>query len=221
MFKRNLAAVISAVVTVASAVVLVTALGAPEQPVKAAADRAVYQVSNAEYQAPVTAVEEGTRVIEIVPNSQEADELDTEMIRAIVEKNRVFGDYINSDDALIEAAQIALLDLVYEANGNCYIDRQAVDSYIYEIYGKTMGDNAYVVDGIEALDGTYVVLPRGFDCITYGHTQVSRFADGKVAAVSEVLVEGLDSVELITVRTVLAAVDNGNGYIIVSADICE
>ncbi len=168
--------------------------------------------------------EEGTRLIGVVEKKFEGHgqtEYDLSAISALVASNRVFGDDIYDDSAVIDAVQITLLSRATEIDGFLFIEKQTVNDAIYNMYGRTVDEAAGEIYGLEAPDGYYAILPRSYDLMSHTVTDVAKRDDGRLSVTTELTVAGLDTAEVLTAQTLLAPAQTESGYIIESAQIVE
>ena len=216
MKKRMIAMIVSTAVTVVAAVVIVSAIPAPQQP---RTDKPAVRASDT-VAAPSTATKPGTVLIGTTDAENETKPVDPAAIEAIVKLNRVFGDYIYDDSAVIDAAEIILLSQAKEGcDGFKAIEKEKVNAFIRALYGREVDESAGEITGVTAPEGCYAILPCGYDGIEYLSTEVRQLPDGRVEAVSQVEIHSFESTETVTVRTELAASESEFGYIILSAEI--
>lgn len=204
-----------------ASVVTVAAVGKPAGP----SAQSVSSVSQtAEFSSPVQDVhyvQPGTHLLEVqVTPSEDSEKPDADWsaVAELVTRNRAFGDALYDDAALIDAAQIALLDRSVEIDGFRYVEKQTVNEFIYNLYGRRVDEAAGEIYGLEAPDGYYAILPRSFDLMSQTVTDVGEQEDGRLIVTTEVAVAGLDSTESFTAVTVLAPSETPCGYVIVSAE---
>ncbi len=218
MDKRYLTVVISFALALATAFVTVAAIGNPDTAVDRS--KAVStDVSSVESTAASDEID--ARVTEVVKTEQVKPSYDEEAVKNIVSLNRVFGDCIYYDEAILEAAEISLLDKAEDIDGFTYLKKAEVNDFIYSLYGRRIDESVAFIEGVPEVEGYYPVLPIGYDFITHEIELINVMADGRLEVISEVTTEYFDRIEVHTVRTVLSATQSDNGYVIISADIAE
>ncbi len=152
----------------------------------------------------------GTHLTAVTDNETKESAPDTEGIYRVLMANRLFGGDIYNDEALIEEAQIALIDQIEIKDDMLVINRDAVNSFIRELYGREIQNS---------FDGDYYVVgARGYDPIGHEVTEITRSEDGKVIVRSMMTVGTSDAVKAVTV---LSPCQNRFGYMLISADIVE
>lgn len=216
MNKRFLTAIFSFVIALAAAFSVVAVIGVPT------ADSAT--ASYAENSALATQVEGklevfDAKVTEVVKGEKTASAYDYDTVVSIVSQNRVFGDYIYYDEAILEAAEILLLDRAEEIDGFTYLKKSDANALIYSLYGRKIDESVAVIEGVPERDGYYAVLPIGYDGVSHEIEQITVKEYGRIEVISKVTVEYFDRIEVNTVCTVLSATEGG--YIILSADVVE
>lgn len=152
-----------------------------------------------------------TKVVGVTDSPRQADELDMDKIETVITSNRVFDRFVYNDAALIEEAQITLLDKTEQLDGQTVIRRDTVDSFIAALYGREIkhdDDEEY-----------YTVAPRGFDTLVHRILSVEQSNDGTVTVVTAMTASS--TIGECTVTTVLSPADTEFGYIICSAEITE
>lgn len=210
----------SAVFALTLSLVSVAAIGMPSA-ASAEADITESTMSQVETQVRTDHYAEvGTRVLAVDEASAVAPaekKYDVAAVTELVSCNRVFGDSIYDDSALIDAAQIVLLDKATEIDGFLYIEKQTVNDYIYNMYGRRVDEAAGEIYGLPAPEGYYAILPRSYDLMSHAVTDITVQEDGKLAVTTEVTVAGLDFTETFSAVTVLSPAQTESGYVILSA----
>ncbi len=155
---------------------------------------------------------EGTRVVAVAEKQEQQVkrvDYDINLVLRVLQLNRVYGDWLYDDAALIEEAQLSLIDKIETIDGKQVISRRAVQEFVYTLYGRTVdADNT---------DEYYIVSPRGYEPMGHEITQITE-KDGLLLVTSKVRFGGN---EPLTAQTVLAPCQNDFGYMILSADITE
>ncbi len=150
---------------------------------------------------------EGTRLVAVAEKQTDYVDYDVNLVLRVLQLNRVYGDWLYDDAALIEEAQLSLIDRVETVDGKQVISRRAVQDFIRTLYGRTVDtDNT---------DTYYTVSPRGYEPMGHEITQITE-KDGLLLVTSKVRFGGTES---FTALTVLAPCQNDFGYMIISADI--
>ncbi len=210
----------SAAFALTLSIALVTVIGMPAE-ASADADATESVVSLAETEVRTDHYAEvGTRVLAVEDVSASApveNKYDVAAVTELVSFNRVFGDSLYDDSAVIDAAQIVLLDKATEIDGFLYIEKQTVNDYVYNMYGRRVDENAGEIYGLEAPEGYYAILPRSYDLMSHTVTDISVQEDGKLAVTTEVTVAGLDFTEIFSAITLLSPAQTESGYVILSA----
>lgn len=195
---------LSVVLSLVLSLVCVLALGAPEAAPSAQEIKVTHTPAfnaNTEF--------EGTRVVAVTQKQAEVPAYDINMIYRVLQLNRVYGDWLYDDTALIEEAQLTLIDRVQTVDGAQVISRQEVQDFIKALYGRTVdADNT---------DEYYTVAPRGYEPMGHIITHISE-KDGLLTVTSTLRFGGS---ERFTATTTLAPCQNDFGYMILSAEISE
>ena len=168
--------------------------------------------------------EVGTRVLAVEESEAQSSvqpQYDSAAVIGLVSSNRVFGYSIYDDNALIDAAQIVLLDKATEIDGFLYIEKQVVNDFIYNMYGREVDESAGEIYGLTAPDGYYAILPRSYDLMSQSVTDITVGEDGRLTVTTEVEIAGLDFTEIFSAVTVLSPAQTESGYVITSADIMQ
>lgn len=216
MNKRFLTAVFSFVIALAAAFSAVIAIGAPTDD-NSLSKLPENSVATAQVETKLEVYD--ARVTEVVKGESTTPAYDYDTVANIVSLNRVFGDYIYYDEAILEAAEILLLDEAEEIDGFTYLKKSDVNALIYSLYGRKIDESIAVIEGVPEIDGYYAVLPIGYDGVSHEIKQITVAEHGMLEVISTVTIEYFDRTEIHTVRTVLSATESG--YIILSADIVK
>lgn len=208
----------SALVALTLSIVSVSVIGLPNDSAKAQSGKVAQPQTQAvtEHYAEV-----GTRVLTVEESGAQAvaqPKYDIAAITELVSLNRVFGYSIYDDTALIDAAQIVLLDRATEIDGFLYIEKQVVNEFIYNMYGRAVDESAGEIYGLPAPDGYYAILPRSYDLMSQSVTDITAKEDGTLTVTTEVTVAGLDFTETFSAVTVLSPAQTESGYVITSAE---
>lgn len=81
--------------------------------------------------------------------------------------NRCFNEDFFDEDALIEAAQISLLDFATFDNEATYINAILVEEFIHEFYGIKVSTESFDNSGFDIPEGYILVAPRGYSTISH------------------------------------------------------
>ena len=150
---------------------------------------------------------QGTRLVGVSEIPAAEAELDIDGIYRVLMLNRLFGQDVYNEVALVEEAQIALLGEAEVVDGCLSLPRERVNGFIKELYGHTVKNSS---------DGEYyIIAARGFDPIGHVITDIST-DNGKVVVTSQMRAGYAEPVEVVTV---LSPSQNEFGYMILSADI--
>lgn len=208
----------SALVALTLSVASVSVIGLPNYSAKAQPIKVAQPQTQAvtEHYAEV-----GTRVLTVEESGAQVTaqpKYDIAAVTELVSLNRVFGYSIYDDTALIDAAQIVLLDKATEIDGFLYIEKQVVNEFIYNMYGRAVDESAGEIYGLPAPDGCYAILPRSYDLMSQSVTDIAAKEDGTLTVTTEVTVAGLDFTETFSAVTVLSPAQTESGYIITSSE---
>jgi hypothetical protein len=149
---------------------------------------------------------------------------DTAAIERLINLNRVYGEFINDDNALIEEAEVVLLDRAEEHGEYSVIKKDLVNAFIYNVYGREVDPSAGKYEMYSPPEGYYAILPRGYSMISHKVTGISRLANGNVEVRSDMFVSFYDESDAteLSLITVLKPSDTSiYGYNIISAQIAE
>lgn len=163
----------------------------------------------------------GTRLIGSQAASSAEAALDRAAIETLVSANRVFGEDVYDDEALLRGVEILLLEQSVEIDGFRYLDRELVRRTVFAMYGRTLSETAGEIYGLPAPDGYYAILPCGFEPMTHRITDIQPLSDGRLIVMSQVEIEGLEETETVTAATVLSPAENEYGYIITAVSTVE
>lgn len=150
---------------------------------------------------------------------------DLQSIEKIISLNRVYGDFISDDNALIEEAEVALLDYA-EENGEFFIiKKELVNAFIFNVYGRTVDENAGKYEMYTPPEGYYAILPRGYSLISNKITEINELGNGNLQVKSDMFVSFYDTSDgstALQLVTVLAPSDSSiYGYNIIGAEIVD
>ena len=163
----------------------------------------------------------GTRLIGSEAVSSAETALNREAIEALVGANRLFGEDLYDEEALLGSVEILLLDQSIEIDGFRYLDRELARRTVLALYGRTLSDTVGEIYGMPAPDGYYAILPCGYDRMEHTVTEIQPQADGRLAVTSQLLIVGLDSTEQVQAVTILSPAEDEYGYIITAASLVE
>lgn len=168
-------------------------------------------------------VDKNTDNSQAASSAEQAKLPDTESIEKLINLNRVYGDFISDDASLIEEAEIVLLNFAESYGDYLIIKKSVVNSFIYNIYGRTVGENAVKYEMFPAPDGYYTILPRGYALISNKVKEISALENGNIRVVSDMYANiSDDEAARLTVVTVLTpSAASIYGYNIISAEIMD
>ncbi len=136
--------------------------------------------------------------------------LDLDRLEQIINKNRVFDDFIYDDSALIDEAKFILADEFETVDGTQVIKCETVAHFVSELYGRELAQN-----GAEF----YPVSTHGYTEIVQKLTDAVVSENGTVTVTSNMFCG--ESEAPVKVQTVLCPADNSYGYVVCSAKILE
>lgn len=136
--------------------------------------------------------------------------LDLDKIEELINKNRVFDDFIYDTAALVDGAKFVLRDEAETVDGKQVIKCSTVNDFVAELYGrKAAGSQAEY----------YPINDHGYTELTQHIVSAVTNTDGTVTVTS--CLNCGDDCEATTVITTLSPADNSYGYIICYAKIVE
>lgn len=147
--------------------------------------------------------------------------LDLQKIERIINLNRVYGPFVDNDDAVIEEACIVLLDQAEPYEAGLIIRESIVREFIRNVYGREVREDAGRYADFPAPEGYYMILPRGYSLMSHRVTGARLLSDGTVEVHSELFLQTHDApAEQLTSTAILKPdAQSAYGYIIVSAVI--
>ncbi len=97
----------------------------------------------------------------------------------------VYGEDFYDDEALLNAAALALLDLANDG----FIEEAYLKDYVFNMYGKIYDNFDGINEGMPEKDGGFYVIPRGYDLYEHSIVSVTANEDGSYTVVTNVIID--------------------------------